>query len=304
MLNFNHLYYFHVTASEGSIKAASDRLGVTQPTVSEQLRMLERVLDVELFDRTPTGLRLTHAGRQAFEYTSAMFLAGERLVKALGRTIEPPQVTLRVGMSAGMARTIAADFLMPVLTVEGCRPSIRTGDFNEMLRALRARDLDLVLAESEPTEVTRDGFEVELVYRPTLVAVVLADIEPQKDWKNLSLIEYRPTSIYHWEVAKFLQENGLEPTVQGEVDDAFLMLEAVLRGGFVAFVPRSVARDAIRQGKVKALHTIAPESAGVHAIYPSSNALELTRVAVERLIENARERFEGHDQLPLSVPLR
>jgi DNA-binding transcriptional LysR family regulator len=35
VLNFNHLYYFHVTASEGSVKAAADRLGVTQPTVSE-----------------------------------------------------------------------------------------------------------------------------------------------------------------------------------------------------------------------------------------------------------------------------
>ena len=43
VLNFNHLYYFHVTASEGSVKAAADRLGVTQPTVSEQLRMLEEM---------------------------------------------------------------------------------------------------------------------------------------------------------------------------------------------------------------------------------------------------------------------
>jgi len=302
VLNFNHLYYFHVTASEGSIKAASDRLGVTQPTVSEQLRMLERVLGVELFERTPTGLKLTHAGRQALEYTKAMFLAGERLVKALGRTVDPPNVTLRVGMSAGMARTTAADFLMPVLTVEGCRPSIRTGELHEMLRALRSRDLDLVLGESEPAEVARDGFAVELIYRPTLVAIVLADIEPQADWKNLSLLEYPTTSVYHWEVEKFLGDHHLEPTVQGEVDDTFLMLEAVLRGGFVAFVPRSVARDAIRANRVKVLHAISPEAAGVYAIYPGNEALELVRVAVERLIENARERFEGTDELRLSAP--
>jgi LysR family transcriptional activator of nhaA len=161
VLNFNHLYYFHVVATLGSIKAAADKLGVTQPTVSEQLRMLERSLSVELFDRTPGGLRLTHSGRQAYEHTSAMFLAGERLVRSLGRDISPPEITLRVGMSASMARTIAADFLMPVLTVEGCKPYVRTGDFSELLRDLRSRELDLILGETEPAEVARSGLAVE-----------------------------------------------------------------------------------------------------------------------------------------------
>lgn len=293
VLNFNHLYYFHVTASEGSIKAASDRLGVTQPTVSEQIRMLERTLGVELFDRTPSGLKLTQAGRQAYEHTSAMFLAGERLVKTLGRQTGAPEVSLRVGISASMARTIAADFLMPVLTVEDCRPSIRTGDFHEMLREVRERNLDLVVGETEPAEISRSGLAVELIYRPTLVAVALPEIEPRKDWKNLSLIEYRPSSIYRWEVEKYLQNSGLEPTIMGEADDAFLMLEAVLRGGFVAFVPRSVARDALRQNRVKELLTLSTETAGVYAVYPASDSLQIARTAVERLIQHARTGFEG-----------
>jgi LysR family transcriptional regulator, transcriptional activator of nhaA len=293
VLNFNHLYYFHVTASEGSIKAASDHLGVTQPTVSEQLRMLERTLGVELFDRTPTGLKLTQAGRQAYEHTSAMFLAGERLVKALGREVDPPEITLRIGMSASMARTIAADFLMPVLAVEGCRPSIRTGDFHDMVRDVRSRELDLVIGETEPTEISRSDLAVELVYRPTLVAIVLPEIEPLEDWKNLALLEYRASSVYHWEVQKYLESNRLQPSVMGEVDDAFLMLEAVLRGGFVGFVPRSVAREAIRQKKVKALLSLSTESAGVYAVYPAADSLPMARAAVERLIENARAGFEG-----------
>jgi LysR family transcriptional regulator, transcriptional activator of nhaA len=293
VLNFNHLYYFHVTAAEGSIKAAADRLGVTQPTVSEQLRMLERALGVELFDRTPTGLKLTQAGRQSYEHTSAMFLAGERLVKALGREVDPPDITLRIGISASMARTIAADFLMPVLTVEGCRPSIRTGDFHDMLRDVRSRELDLVVGETEPAEISRSDLAVELVYRPTLVAIVLPEIEPLPDWNNLALLEYRASSVYHWEVEKYLDSNGLKPSVMGEVDDAFLMLEAVLRGGFVAFVPRSMAREAIRQKKVKALLSLPTESAGVYAVYPGADSLPMARAAVERLIENARAGFDG-----------
>ncbi len=47
-INYNHLHYFHVAATEGSVAATATRLGVTQPTVSEQIRALERVLGVTL----------------------------------------------------------------------------------------------------------------------------------------------------------------------------------------------------------------------------------------------------------------
>lgn len=293
MLNFNHLYYFHVTASEGSVKAAADRLGVTQPTVSEQLRILERSLGVQLFDRTPAGLRLTQAGREAYEHTTAMFLAGERLVVALGQASAAPAIALRVGVSAAMARTIAADFLMPVLAVENCRPSVRTGDFNDLLRDLRAHELDLVIGETEPAEVARPGIELALIHRPVLYAIAQPEIVPRDDWENLSLLEYRPSSVYHWEVDAWLKEKGLRPQPMGEVDDAFLMLEAVARGGFVAFVPRSVAREAVRAGRVKVIDRFAPRTVGVHALYHRNDTLQLARAAVDRLIENARASFDS-----------
>lgn len=292
MLNFNHLYYFHIVATLGSIKAAADKLGVTQPTVSEQLRMLEKTLGVELFDRTPTGLRPTHSGRQAYEHTSAMFLAGERLVRSLGKETARPSMSLRVGMSANMARTTAADFLMPVLSVQECRPYVRTGDFQELMQGVRSQDLDLIIGETEPAEVARVGLAVELIYRPRLVAVVVPELDPKPDWKNLSILMYRSASVYHWEVETFLQTHGLEPKVMGELDDAFLMIEAAQRGGFVAFVPKSVARDALRSQRVKALLTLSTRSAGIYAVYPDGEASQLARSVVKRLIASAGHELE------------
>ena len=292
MLNFNHLYYFHVTASEGAVKAAAEKLGVTQPTVSEQIRMLERALGVQLFERAG-GLRLTQAGRDAYEHTRTMFLAGERLIEALGQNGVTPYITLRVGVSAAIARTIAADFLMPVLLVENCRPSIRTGDFNELLRDLRSHDLDLVVGESAPLDATKSDFEIVEIHRPALAAVVNPKLEPAPDWQNVSLLEYRPSSAYYWEVESHLREKGLRPTRSGELDDAFLMLEAVAGGEFAAFVPWSVAREAARAGRVKVLETLAANSSTVHAVYHSGTSLELARIAVEKLIANARANLDG-----------
>jgi LysR family transcriptional regulator, transcriptional activator of nhaA len=295
VLNFNHLYYFHVVAVEGSVKAAAERLGVTQPTVSEQLRMLERALGVPLFERAPGGLRLTDRGREAFEHTTTMFLAGERLVSALGHGSAKTPLSLRVGMSAAVSRTIAADFLMPVLTFEQCQPSIRMGEFTELLRELRGHELDLLIGETEPIEAARPNIEVSVIHRPSLVAIVRPDLEPREDWQNLSLLEYRPTSAYHWEVDNFLRDHGLRPKTMGEVDDAFLMLEAVSRGGFVAFVPKSVARAAVEQGRVRALTQFRPTSAGVHALFHRTEGPDLAREAVAKLIEHAREHFERED---------
>src|SRR3569833_4440791 len=102
MLNYNHLYFFHTAAAEGSIANAAHRLGVSQGTVSEQFRTLERTLRVSLFERQPGGLKLTEAGRLAFEHTSVMFRAGERLAEALGHDHGQMPRTMRIGLTGAV----------------------------------------------------------------------------------------------------------------------------------------------------------------------------------------------------------
>ena len=257
MLNYNHLYYFHLAASEGSMTAAAERLGVTLSTVSEQIRLLERSLGVPLFERSSTGMRLTAAGQQAHEHTSIMFQAGERFAEALAPTVKRPLV-LHVGITASVARTVATDFLMPVFELKECFPSIQTSTFVDLLRDLRSHELDLVLCDTEPVEPARRGLEITTLHRPRLVAVSNPKFEPLDTWENVELVHYLQGSAYRWEIDLFLDEKGYRPRLVGESDDSFLLLEAVIRGGFVAFVPHSVARDALSMGRVKALLTLEP----------------------------------------------
>jgi LysR family transcriptional regulator, transcriptional activator of nhaA len=289
VLNYNHVYYFHVAASEGSVARAADQLGVTQPTVSEQIRQLEKTLGIPLFERTATGLRLTQAGRQAYEHTTAMFRAGERMVESLGKAPSSMPCVLRVGISAVVSRTLATDFLMPVFHVEPCIPAIQTGEFSELIRNLRGRELDLVLAEAEPGGPARRGLAVVPLHQPRLVAVAPPTLEVATDWDEAPLVHYRATSAYRFEVDDYLSDNHLRPRIVAEADDALLMLEAAARGAGIAFVPRSVARDAIAAKRVKVLATLDPGSAAVHAIYNDQDGEALARRAVDRLLEHARE---------------
>jgi LysR family transcriptional regulator, transcriptional activator of nhaA len=287
VLNYNHLHYFHIAAVEGSVAAAAGRLGVTQPTVSEQIRVLEKTLGVALFERKATGLKLTDVGRLAFEHTSVMFRAGERLVESLGHAERNLPATLRVGLSSAVARSTTTSFLMPLLALPNCVPTIEIGDIAALLRMLRMNEMDLVIGETEPPEASRRGLESVRLDDCQMVAVAAPSVEPAPDWQNVSLLQYRPTSSYRWEVEAFLDDNNLRPQVAAEVDDSLFLVEGAARGGHVAFVPRSVAKEAIAAGRLRILARL-PTSSCVHALYQSSDTSELARRAVEVLVQHAQ----------------
>jgi LysR family transcriptional regulator, transcriptional activator of nhaA len=283
MLNYNHLHYFHVAATEGSVAAAAERLGVTQPTVSEQVRALERALMVSLFERSASGLKLTEAGKLAYEQTSVMFRAGERLVESLGRSAPAVPRTLRIGISNAVTRTTTTDFLLPVLAIEECVPSIRTGEATELVRDLRGNELDLVLCESEPPEATRRGLEMSQLERTLLLAVTTPSFEPGPEWRDAGLIHYRATSSFRWDVEAYLELNNLHPRIAAEADDPTFLVEAAARGGYIAVVPKSCARDALAAGRLKEIARVESAQAGVYALYQDGTTAELARRAVKLL---------------------
>ncbi len=287
-LSYNHLYYFYVAAIEGTVAAAAARLGVTQPTVSEQLRSLERALGNELFERTQAGLKLTDAGRMAFELTSRMFRFGERLVDLFApRELDAPRM-LRIGASHGVARSMTTDFLLPLLALDGCVPSLRTSDTVELLRDLRGGLLDLVLCESEPAEPMLRGLDMAVLDRIALVAIAPRDLEPTADWHDVQLLQYRAGSPLRLDVEAFLDHNGFKPRIAAEADDALVLLELAARGGYVAIVPRALAAGPLEAGRIKLLATVEPSNIAVHALYQDAMASGVARRAVDALLAHAR----------------
>lgn len=73
--------YALAVAEEGSVTAAADKLRVAQPSVSQQIRSLEKELGVDLFARTPRGLSLTVAGR-AFVKEATIAVSAARRARA------------------------------------------------------------------------------------------------------------------------------------------------------------------------------------------------------------------------------
>jgi LysR family transcriptional activator of nhaA len=62
MYNFNHLYYFYVTAKSGGVTAAAGHLRISQPSLSTQLKVLESELGLKLLQKTGRTVELTREG--------------------------------------------------------------------------------------------------------------------------------------------------------------------------------------------------------------------------------------------------
>jgi len=284
-LNYNHLHYFHVAAVEGSVGGAAQYLGVTQPTISEQLRTLERTLGVVLFERQSSGLKLTEAGRLTFRHTTIMFGAGARLAEELDHGAQSVPHMLRVGVSGSVMRMSAFSLLTPLLAIDLCLPSIRVNEHVELMRDLRAANIDLAISDDEPDRDDRRGIDCQLLQRIRLSVVGRPGVQPSKDWRELDLVHYRVGSPLRWDVDAYLSAHGLRPRVAAEVDDIRLILDALGCDNRIAFVPSALVRDAVAAGRLREIEHVESANGRLYALHRTD--FELARLAAERLVAHA-----------------
>jgi DNA-binding transcriptional LysR family regulator len=95
------LRYFTAVAYELSFTHAAERLYLSQPALSKQIRALERQLGVTLFDREPDGVRLTRAGTELLPHAERMIVSWEEAQRSL---IRAGDCTLVIGMHTSPGR--------------------------------------------------------------------------------------------------------------------------------------------------------------------------------------------------------
>ena len=149
-LNYHHLLYFWTTAREGSIAKACKRLLVAQPTVSGQIKALERSFDKPLLRRRGNRLETTPLGQSIFRYANEIFSIGNDLMAFIDG--EPGQVVppLHVGIADAVPKLIAVRLLEPVLSLAGEGRLVCVEDRPErLLASLANHDLDLILTDHQ-----------------------------------------------------------------------------------------------------------------------------------------------------------
>ncbi len=110
-INWNQVYYFYEVARKMSMKEAAEVTGVSIPTVSEQIKRLETLLETPLFHRRPRRIELTVEGETLYQHAKQMFESGLRFLDVVSPTVIGGY-PVRIGIQESFASSLAFDFLM------------------------------------------------------------------------------------------------------------------------------------------------------------------------------------------------
>lgn len=149
VLNYHHLRYFWAVVREGGVTRASERLKVSQPAISAQLRELEQNLGARLYTRSGRSIVLTDVGRLTFQYAEQIFGIGRELVDVVTGRSAPRPRALSLGIVDAVPKLIVYRLLEPALRL---KPAVRVvcveGKPDGLLAELATHQLDLVLSDA------------------------------------------------------------------------------------------------------------------------------------------------------------
>ncbi len=252
-LNYHHLLYFWTVAREGGVSRAADRLRLSQPAVSAQVRLLEHSLGQRLFERRGRSLQLTDAGRHVFRYADEIFGIGRELMETLrGRPAGRP-LQLAVGVANAVPKLIAYRLLKPALREGmGIHLVCREAAPEVLLTELATHAVDVVLSDAPPQSHVRVrvfshllGESSTAFFAPASMAARMRRRFPRSLSGAPMVLPTRNAAIRR-DLDGWFEHEDLHPRVVAEFEDSALMKAAGQGAGAVFAAPAVIASDVCR----------------------------------------------------------
>lgn len=258
MINLNHLRIFYHAAKHLSFTKAAEDLFITQPAVTNQLRMFEDNLGMKLFIRISRNICLTEQGKMLYEYARKLFELESEIENAIDDIKK-----LRVGvLSVGAVRTYART-LMPVLIAyfHKFHPAITfridEGSSQDIIESL-------FTFKNEVAIVARVSDRQGIVYIPLCreeLVVILPPNHRLKEKKSISVEDLHDEQVIMREkgsgtrrsVDALFEKHRITPHIMVEATNTELIKEMVQRKEGISFMSRHAASAEIREGDLNAV---------------------------------------------------
>jgi len=273
-LNYHHLRYFRAIANEGTLTGAATRLGVSQSSLSVQLKQLEESLGHPLFDRVSKSLVLTESGRITLDYAESIFRTGDEMLGVLGNRPTNRRKMLRVGAVATLSRNFQLACLKPFIGRDDVELVLRSGSLGELLGQMKAHTVDVILSNMPVRRDAETDCHSHLLEEQ---AVSLVGLKPEKrkkfrfpdDVDGVPLL--LPSLDSHLRVAfdLVMERHGIQPVIAAEIDDMAMMRLLARDGAGMALVPPVVVAGELARKQLVELHRFTDIREKFYAISPS-----------------------------------
>jgi DNA-binding transcriptional LysR family regulator len=185
-MTLHQLRIFECVGTLLNITKASEILHISQPSVSQQLKLLEEEFGTKFFARLSQGVELTHEGKEFFDAVKPMLTQAELVEKRFKRNSSSNQTAL---LKVGGSHNVSVDVLPQLLmTFKQSHPLVQfileTNDSSVIEKRLLNAEVDVGL-------ITNPSYRSEIVYEPYEEMQVVAFCLPISPFagKSLSLRE-------------------------------------------------------------------------------------------------------------------
>lgn len=252
------LQTFITIVQEGSFTRAAERLNLTQPTVSQQMALLERQIGAPLFIRQPRQLTLTEAGHALLDYAERILALSEEAIQSAQEAAGLAQRTLRLGVGHTLAIYLLPDLLRQLRQGQpDIEIRLQVGNTAGLLLAVADRQVDLALVGSP---AKHPQLRITPFMEDKLVVILNPD-DPWRDRPGLTLADLKERTLItresgsalHASVRELLGADHLSSSkviILGETEAIKRSVEAGLG---IALVQGIAVQREVRQG---ILHTI------------------------------------------------
>ncbi|EKM7810894.1 TPA: transcriptional regulator CynR [Klebsiella aerogenes] len=245
-MNIRYVRYFLAVAEHQGFTRAAEALHISQPALSQQIRMLEESLDAQLFDRSGRHIHLTDAGEVFLQYARQAF----QLLDEGQRAIHDVEDLSRGSLRIAVTPTFTSYFVVPLVAEFHARYPHITLDIQEMSQEkmeglLLENELDIGIAFA-------GGTAPDIVSTPLLqevLALVVAAHHPLAREESLTLSQLAAEEFillnHHFatrlQIDHCLQRAGFHPQVTIEMHSINAILDIIQRTQLVTILPLNVA---------------------------------------------------------------
>ncbi|RDE10181.1 hydrogen peroxide-inducible genes activator [Pelagibacterium lacus] len=263
-ITLRQLHYARIIAEEGHFGRAAARCHVTQPALSQQVKLLEERCNSAIFDRSGKAVALTPFGREFLDYATRVLNAAAELEGFADASAGRPARPLRFALIPTVAPYLLPEILPALgIALPEIGFAVSEGKTDRLLSGLAKGDFDLALIA---TETTRSNLTtVPLFADPFVLATPRgADFEDPVALSDLPRDEVLLLEEGHCLRDQAVDACALKPDLQGRTFAATSLatiLELVANGYGVTLLPAiSLKRE--EQNRRIDIHTLRAPGAG------------------------------------------
>ena len=223
-MDLRNLRYFVTVAEELNITRAAEKLHMSQPPLSAQMKILEEELDTVLFVRGKRHLKLTESGQLLYRRAKEILSLAEKTQSEVQSMGEGMRGTISIGLVEGMAPDIAAEWFAGFIAkYPNIRFRILDGSTDDLLEKMRTGLISLAVITSPCDHSLLHSFHVgeeriaALINKTHPLAVKEGDEIGIRELAGENLIVPSRRALIET-IYKWFEKVGAEPKIVCEMD--------------------------------------------------------------------------------------